>query len=402
MKPGPWSLDPNITFLNHGSFGACPEPVLAVQSEWRARVEREPVAVLGRELETLLGAAREEIGRFLGADADDLAFVPNATTGVNTVLRSLSFEAGDELLTTDHDYNAVINAMSFVASGTGARVVITHVPLAPADPREVTESILAAVTSRTRLAVISHVTSPTALVFPIAGIVGALADRGIDTLVDAAHAPGMLPIDIGALGAAYWTGNAHKWLCAPKGAAILHVRRDRQATIRPLVISHGANDRRTDRTRFRLEFDWTGTSDPTPFLSIPAAIRFVEGLAPGGWPEVMAANRSLALAGRDAIASRLGIAPGAGEELIGAMAAVPLPIPLEGADAAAEELRRRLFDEDRIEVPVHGWPVPAARAPGAGPSGVVIRVSAQRYNELADYERLADALAVRLPAMTPR
>jgi isopenicillin-N epimerase len=401
VKPRPWSLDPNVTFLSHGTFGACPDPVLAVQAEWRARMERDAIAFLGRGLDEAMAQARAEVAAFLGADPDDLAFVPNATTGINTILRSLRFDPGDELLTTDHDYNAVINAMSFVASGSGARVVLAHVPLAPTEPREVTEAILAAVTPRTRLAVMSHVTSPTALVFPIADIVRELADRGIDTLVDAAHAPGMVPIDIGALGAAYWAGNAHKWLCAPKGAAILHVRRDRQAGIRPLVISHGANDPRTDRSRFRLDFDWTGTSDPTPFLSLPAAIRFVESLAPGGWPEIMAANRSLAVAGRDVIASRLAIPPGAGEELIGAMAAVPLPIPLQGADAAAEELRRQLFDEDRIEVPVHGWPVAAARDPGAGPSGVVIRISAQQYNEIGDYERLADALVARLPAMTP-
>ena len=402
MNRGPWSLDPEVTFLSHGTFGACPEPVVAAQAEWRARIEREPIAFLGRGLDAAMVDARTQVGAFLGADPDDLAFVANATTGINTILRSLEFQPGDELLTTDHDYNAVVNAMAFAASRDGARVVLAHVPLTPGGPAAVAEAILAAATPRTRLAVISHVTSPTALVFPIADIVRELGARGIDTLVDAAHAPGMVPIDISALGAAYWTGNAHKWLCAPKGAAVLHVRRDRQAHVRPLVISHGANDARTDRSRFRLEFDWTGTSDPTPFLSIPAAIGFVEGLAPGGWPEVMASNRALVLAGRQAVASRLGVEPGAGDALVGAMAAVPLPIPLGGGDAAAEELRRQLFDEDRIEVPVHGWPVLAAREPGAAPFGVVIRISAQWYNELSDYERLADALAARLPAMTPR
>ncbi|HKG55691.1 MAG TPA: aminotransferase class V-fold PLP-dependent enzyme, partial [Candidatus Limnocylindrales bacterium] len=355
MNRGPWSLDPEVTFLSHGTFGACPEPVVAAQAEWRARIEREPIAFLGRGLDAAMVDARTQVGAFLGADPDDLAFVANATTGINTILRSLEFQPGDELLTTDHDYNAVVNAMAFAASRDGARVVLAHVPLTPGGPAAVAEAILAAATPRTRLAVISHVTSPTALVFPIADIVRELGARGIDTLVDAAHAPGMVPIDISALGAAYWTGNAHKWLCAPKGAAVLHVRRDRQAHVRPLVISHGANDARTDRSRFRLEFDWTGTSDPTPFLSIPAAIGFVEGLAPGGWPEVMASNRALVLAGRQAVASRLGVEPGAGEALVGAMAAVPLPIPLGGGDAAAEELRRQLFDEDRIEVPVHGW-----------------------------------------------
>lgn len=392
----PWLLDPGIAFLNHGSFGACPEPVMAAQAEWRERMEREPVQFLGRELEGLLAEARGEVARFLGADPDDFAFVANATSGVNTVLRSLRFEPGDELLTTDHEYNATLNALAVAAERDGARVVIARVPLPVRAPGDVVGAILAAVTPRTRLLLISHVTSPTGLVFPIADIVPELAARGIDTLVDAAHAPGMVAVDVDGLGAAYWTGNAHKWLCAPKGAAVLHVRRDRQAAIRPLVISHGANDPRPGRSRFRLEFDWTGTADPTAWLTIPAAIRFVGGMMPGGWPAVMAANRSLALAARDLVCARLGVAPPAPDSMIGAMAAVPLPLAADRGDALAEELNRALFEDDRIEVPIAPWPVPAARSPGAPPTAVLVRISAQRYNSLAQFERLADALGRRL------
>lgn len=395
----PWLLDPGIAFLNHGSFGACPEPVLAAQTAWRERMEREPVQFLSRELEGLLAAARTEVARFLGADPDDLAFVANATTGVNTVLGSLRFVPGDELLTTDHEYNATLNALAAAAERDGARVVIARIPLPVRQPGDVVDAILAAVTPRTRLLLISHVTSPTGLVLPVADIVRELAAKGIDTLVDAAHAPGMVPVDIEELGAAYWTGNAHKWLCAPKGAAVLHVRRDRQAAIRPLVISHGSNDPRTDRSRFRLEFDWTGTADPTAWLAIPAAIRFVGGLMAGGWPEVMAANRSLALVARDLLCARLGAAPPAPDSMIGAMAAVPLPLAVDRGEALAEDLNRALFEDDGIEVPITPWPVPAARSPGAAPTAILVRMSAQRYNRLDQFQRLADALIRRLPAL---
>jgi isopenicillin-N epimerase len=389
----PWMLDPDVTFLNHGSFGACPRPVLAAQTAWRDRMEREPIRFLARDLDALLATARAEVGAFLGADPDDLAFVPNATTGVNTVLRSLQFEPGDELLATDHEYNATLNALAETAARDGATVRIARVPFPLRDPGEVTAAILDSVTSRTRLLLASHVTSPTGLVFPLEEIVQELARRGVDTLVDAAHSPGMVPIDIAALGTAWWTGNAHKWLCAPKGAAVLHVRRDRQSTIRPLVISHGANDARRDRSRFRREFDWTGTSDPTASLTIPAAIRYVGGLAPGGWPEVMAANRSLAITGRDIVCNRLGVEPPAPDSMIGAMAAITLPIPPDGGEATAEDLRQSLFDDDRIEVPIIGWPVLAARPPGTPPAALLVRISAQLYNTVADFERLADALS---------
>jgi isopenicillin-N epimerase len=392
-----WGLDPSIDFLNHGSYGACSRAVLDAQAALRDRMEAEPVRFLGRELEDRLADARQVLGAFVGADPDDLAFVANATTGVNTVLQSLRFDRGDELLTTDHEYNAILNAMRAVAARDGARVVVAHVPFPIGDPAEVVAAILGAVTERTRLALISHVTSPTALIFPAADLVRELSARGVDTLLDAAHSPGMVPLDLNAIGAAYTTGNAHKWLCAPKGSAFLHVRRDRRDRIRPLVISHGANDRRPDRSRFRAEFDWTGTSDPTAALSIPGALRFLGELRPGGWPELMAANRDRALAASDILCQALGIEPTAPPSMIGAMAEFPLPRDL--APDLPPDVERRLFDEYRIEVPVVSWPVAAALGPDERPQARLIRISAQAYNDRSQYERLAEALR-RMSAAT--
>ncbi|MHB8891607.1 MAG: aminotransferase class V-fold PLP-dependent enzyme [Candidatus Limnocylindrales bacterium] len=398
----PWRLEPDVSFLNHGSFGACPEPVLEAQRAWRDRLEHEPVRFLDRELEGHLDQARTEVAAFLGADPDGLAFVPNATTGVSTVLASVRFKPGDELIASDHEYNATLNALRAAAERDGATVVLVHVPFPIHDPAEALEAYLDAVTPRTRFALVSHITSPTALLLPVAALVRELDRRGVDTLVDGAHAPGMVPLDLESLGAAYWTGNAHKWLCAPKGAAVLHVRSDVRPAMRPLVTSHGANDDRTDRSRFRLTFDWTGTADPTPWLSIPAAIRYVGGLHPDGWPGLMTANAAMARQARDRLCAALEIPAPAPDVMLGAMAAVPLP-GIAPTRAAARALQAALFEEERIEVPVFAFPVPAALPEGAGPSTAILRISAQQYNRREEYEALATTLARRLrAARSPR
>ena len=392
-----WTLDPTITYLNHGSFGACPAEVLAVQRAWQDRLERGPVAFLDGELEGHLDRARDALGAFLGADPAGLAFVPNATAGVNAVLRSLRFQAGDELLTTDHEYNAILNTLRDAADRHRARVVLAALPFPTSGTDEIVDAVLAAVTPRTRLAVISHVTSPTALVLPIKRLVRELDAQGIDTLADGAHAPGMVPLALDDLGAAYYTGNGHKWLCGPKGSAFLWVRADRRDRIHPSIVSHGANATRTDRSRFRLEFDWVGTSDPTPALTLPAAIDWMARLEPGGWSAVMAANHAMALAARDRLVAAFGGPVPAPDDMIGSMVSVGLP-GLRTDDAAAR-LHQSLFDEDRIEVPIVPWPVPGARrTPTDEPRSVLIRVSAQRYTESADIERLVDALGRRLTA----
>jgi isopenicillin-N epimerase len=384
-----WLLDPTITFLNHGSFGAAPKAVLAKQNELRTQLEREPVRFMVRELEPLLDEARAALARFLGADPAAIAFVPNATAGVNAVLRSLDLDRHDELLVTTHEYNASRNALEYVAGIAGAKVVAIDVPFPIASSDEIIERVLAAVTDRTRLLLIDHVTSQTALIFPIAKIIAELNARGIDTLVDGAHAPGMFPLNLDTLGAAYYTGNLHKWVCAPKGAAFLYVRENRRLGIRPVVISHGANSKRADRSRFHLEFDWPGTFDPTACLSVPTALEFMASLVDGGWPEVMRRNHELALRARDLLCNRLGIAHPAPDDMLGSMAAVPLA---EGKPYVptlyGDPLQDALFYEHNIEVPIHPWPYQPKR---------VLRVSAQLYNEIGDYEKLADALKELLP-----
>jgi isopenicillin-N epimerase len=380
-----WILDPAVTFLNHGSFGACPSPVLEAQWDLRRRMEEQPVRFLVRELEGLLDGARRELGDWIGAQEGDLAFVPNATAGVNTVLRSLELAEGDELLVTDQAYNACRNALDHVAAKARARVVVATLPFPIGGADDVVEAVVPLAGPRTRLALVDHVTSPTGLVLPIMELVRELQARGTDVLVDGAHAPGMVELDVDALGAAYYTGNCHKWPCAPKGAAFLHVRRDRQAAIRPLSISHGANSTRTDRSRFRIEADWVGTQDPTPWLAIPAAIRFMGSLLPGGWPALRARNRDLALAGRRHLCEALAIEAPAPESMIGSLAAVPLPDGRGRLEAPLyiDPLQDALLERHGIEVPVMPWPSWPKR---------LLRISAQAYNAEGEYIALAGAL----------
>jgi isopenicillin-N epimerase len=381
-----WQLDPSIDFLNHGSFGACPRAVLEHQQSLREKIERQPVQFLARELPGRIDAARERLAEFLGADPQGLVAVPNATTGVNTVLRSLRFEPGDELLTTDHEYNACRNALDFVAERSGARVVVVPLPFPCAGPDSIAEAIVAAVTERTRLALVDHVTSPTGMIVPIERVIAELADRGVDCLVDGAHAPGMLPLALDQLGVAYYTGNCHKWLCAPKGAGFLFVRENRRPSIRPLTISHGANTSRPGRSRFHDEFDWTGTIDPTPFLCVPHAIDFLASLLPGGWEEIRTRNRQLALEAREILVEALDIRPPCPPEMIGSLVALPLPDGSANPAASAlytDPLQDVLLGQHRIEVPVIPWPAPPKR---------LLRVSAHLYNSRRQYERLAEAL----------
>ena len=387
---GDWALDPAVAMLNHGSFGACPRAVLARQHRLRRRMEMEPVRFLTRELEALLDQSREALAGLLGAPVADLVFVRNATAGVGAVLRSLRFSTGDELLVTNHAYNACRNVVDYVAGQSGASVVVADVPMPLSSPQQVVDAVVRHVTPRTRLAMLDHVTSPTALLFPLESLVRQLADCGVDTLVDGAHAPGMIPLNLTGLGTAYYAGNCHKWLCSPKGAGFLYVRPDRQAGIQPPVISHGFNTRRPGRGRLHDAFDWQGTDDFTPWVCVGEAIRFLCG-AEGGIEGLMRRNHELALLGRRILCEAMETPPPCPEEMIGSMAAIPLPddpdpAATDGAAAPtpAYRLQTRLLEEYSIEVPVYYWPAPPCR---------LLRISAQAYNTPEQYRRLATALA---------
>ncbi len=386
-----WPLERGVAFLNHGSYGACPTEVLRHQAALRAEMEAEPVRFLGRELEGRLDAARAALADFVGADPDDVAFIANATSGVNAVLRSLTFSAGDEVLTTDHAYAACRNTLDYVANRSGARVNVAVIPFPVDSPDAVVEAVLAKVTPRTRLALLDHITSPTGIILPIERMVAELARRGVETLVDGAHAPGMVPVDLRALGAAYYSANCHKWLCAPKGSAFLWVRRDRQADIHPLTISHGATAVRPGRSRFRLEFDWMGTQDPTGWLTVPRAIDYLGGLLPGGWPALMARNRALTLEARGLLCAAAGTPPPSSDEMIGSLAAIVLPDSptVETRWRVRDPIQGKLFEGWGIEVPIMRWPAAPKR---------LLRISAALYNSPEQYTRLADALTKELAA----
>jgi isopenicillin-N epimerase len=320
----------------------------------------------------------------MGADGEDLVFLPNATTAVCTVLASLPLRPGEELLVTDHAYNACRNALDFHARRTGMSVVVARVPFPSSGPQEIIAAILGAVTARTRLALLDHVSSPTALVFPVAQLVSALTARGVDTLIDGAHAPGMVSVSLRDLGATYYVANLHKWCGVPKTAALLFVQRDRQSGIRPLVIGHGANSPRTDRSRFMLEFDWTGTHDPSAALSLPAALRYMSGLLPGGLPALQDRNHDLVVRARALLADALQVQPPCPPEMLGAMATLLLPA---ATSVPAPALYEALWRKHGIEAPVFAW---------SGSGRPMLRVCAQIYNHISQYQKLADALASEL------
>lgn len=382
-----WQLDPEVDFLNHGAFGACPSAVLAEQDAWRARLEREPVRFMVNELEPALDGARAAVAGFVGADPRSLVFIGNATVGVNTVLASLPLGSGDEILITDHGYNACNNAARYWGGRAGANVVVARVPVPVREPSDVVRAVLAVVTPRTRVAVVDHVTSPTGMVFPVVEIVAALRERGVLSLIDGAHAPGMLPLELGALGADYYVANLHKWCCTPKGCAILVARPEHHAALRPLVISHGANTRRSDRPKLWLEFDWVGTIEPSAVLAAPRALEFLAGLLPGGFPALQAHNHELVCFARRLLLDAVGTEPLCPESMLGSLASVALPDAAQAPGFETSPFCEPLYAElckRRFQALTTFWPAEPRR---------VVRVTAQLYNDRAQYERFASTLA---------
>ena len=378
-----WPLDEAITYLNHGTVGVTPRRVLAAQQAIRDEIERQPSRFLLRELtKVAVGRPRSEpprlrqaaaiVAPFLGARGEDLVFVDNATTGANAVLRSFPFEPGDEILVTDHGYGGVTNAATFAARQRGAAVRTAMIPWPVRSADEITGACVAAIGPKTRLAVIDHIAAHSGLTFPIADIARRFHERGVAVLADGAHAPGAIPLDIASLGVDWYVANLHKWLWVPRSSGILWAAPDRQADLRPAVVSWGLDQ------GFTTEFDLPGTRDPSPHLSAPAAIAFMQEL---GVEAVQRYNHSLAWDGAHHLARRWGTEFLAPESLVGTLATVELPPSAGSTEEEAATLRDRLLFEDRIEVQMH-----AARG------RVHARISAQIYNDLSDIDRLADAV----------
>ena len=362
---------------------------LEAQQRWRDLLESNPTRFMLEHYQPALDRARERVSRFVGAEPAGLAFVNNATEGVNAVLRSLeaTLRPGDEIVITDHGYNACRNAVMVTAARTGARVVVASFPFPINGPQEVIDGVMAAVTDRSRLLLIDSITSPTGLVLPVNELVAAL-EPDLEILVDAAHAPGMIDFEVSAIGASYVTGNCHKWMCAPKGSAFLYIREDRRQAVYPAVISHGYNGAwPAEGGHLHTQFDWTGTDDPTAWLAVPDALNAVGGLQPDGWDGVRRTNRELCLAGRDILIDSLGICQPAPDNMIGSIASVPLPDSPEPADNIFDPLMVALRSKWSIEAMVFTWPEPPHR---------VLRISSQQYNRLEEFHRLAQAVETEL------
>ena len=352
-------------------------------------MEREPVQFFEELMPDLLLQSREALGRFLSCSADDLAFVSNATSGVNTILRSIKFEQGDEILVPDHAYQACRNSIDFVARRWGAKVVEVAIPFPIEGPRTVIDLMKSAYTSKTKLVMIDTVTSPTGLRMPFEELTEFFEGKGIEVLLDAAHGIGMIPLNLEKLGASYVTSNCHKWLCAPKGTAFLYVRKDKQKKIQPLTISHGHTYPLGETTRFRHEFDWTGTQDISGWCALPAVIEGMADLVDGGWEGIMQHNHELAIQGRNILCEQLNIQPPCPDEMIACISTIKVTETLlpNVVMHKPDPLHELLSEKYNIQVPVWSWPSPAGR---------YLRISAQLYNSIEQYEQLADALVNEL------
>ena len=364
-------LDPDVAYLNHGAFGACPEPVFAVYQEVQRELERNPTAFLGDGIGSLMADARTALAAYVHADANDLVFVPNATTGVNLAAWALDLHEGDEVVSTGLEYGACDLAFRHILPHFGARYVPAAVPLPVHDADEIVGAVFDAVTERTRALFVSHVTSETALRLPVESLVTRAREAGLATVVDGAHAPGHVPVDLDGLGADFYAGNCHKWMCAPKGAGFLYVRRELQERIQPAIVSWGYED----EAAFVPRFEKQGTRDPAAYLAVPAAIDFQ---AENDWDVVRARCHALASDARAGLAEVTGEEPLQPDsaDFYGQMVSVRLP---PGCDA--EELSRRLADEERIVVAT--WP---------RDGDPILRASFQAYNDASDLEALLDAL----------
>lgn len=374
-------LRPGVVFLNHGSFGACPRPVFEAYQAWQLELERNPVEFMQRRATALLQEARECLGRFVGADADDLVFVTNATTALNVVARSLALAPGDEVLSTDHEYGAMNRTWELVCRKRDARYINRTVPLPIASTEQVVDAVWSGVTDRTRVLFLSHITSSTALIMPVGELVRRAREAGIMTVVDGAHAAGQVPLDLSGLGADYYCGNCHKWMMAPKGCGFLHARREMQHLLEPLV--GGRMGEEAEGSRLIGEHQYQGTRDVAAFLSVPAAVRFMQE---HDWPRVRQECHELLRHAKKEVLEMTGVPPVTpdGAQWFSQMGVLPIP----PCDTAA--LRRKLLEEYAIEIPLTGLK-----------EHLFVRLSVQGYNSPSEVALLIKAIGESLAKGAP-
>lgn len=377
-------LDTEVVYLNHGSFGACPRKVLDAQDAHRERIERDAMRFYIYDLWGGIDRSREALGGLINADAEDLVFVSNATSGVANVIANIDLRAGDQVITTRFEYPACNNNLRRACERAGAELVVVDLPWNPIDEDSVVDAIMDRVTDRTRLAMFSLITSATAVRMPVERLIKELHARGVETLLDAAHGPGCVPMDIRGWNPTYCTGNAHKWLCSAKGCAFLYVHKDKQVGFRPVILSNDAYDldpaiARSDRSAFNHEFDYMGTDDRTPMLVVADAIEVLGSFFEGGIDELMQRNRAMCLEARDLLCDAMGTSPMVPDSMLGPLATIEVPAP--GMDPRG--LRERLMREYRIESMI---------VPNPGADTPMIRVSPQVYNSMEQYRYAGDAL----------
>lgn len=373
-------LFPDVVFLNHGSFGACPRSVFERYQAWQLELERQPVEFLGRRQKQLMAEARAQLAEYLGAGTDDVVYLPNVTTALNIVARSLPLNDGDEILTSDHEYGALERTWTFVTEQRKARIAVQKLPIPLTDPQEIVETIWAGVTEKTRVLFLSHITSPTAVRLPIEPLIQRARERDIWTVIDGAHAPGQIDLDLISMGVDFYGGNCHKWMSSPKGAGFLYARPEVQPLIEPLVVSWGWRPRDAWHTPFVDSIQRQATHDISAYLSVPAAIEFQRE---HDWPTVRDECHELVRLARQRMTELTGV-----EQLVAddprwfaQMGTLQLP-----TGTNVEELKRRLYDEHRIEIPAHHW--------GDAPC---LRISVQGYNTRSDVERLVEAVGQCIP-----
>jgi isopenicillin-N epimerase len=375
-------LDDSIHFLNHGSFGACPRPVFDAYQAWQRRLERQPVSFLGREMAELDQQARQVLATCLHTAAENLVFIPNATYGVNVIARSLALSPGDEILTSDHEYGACDYTWEFICKKSGATLLHKPIPLPVQTAEEMLEQFWQGVTARTRVIFLSHISSPTALRLPVEAVCARAHQAGILTLIDGAHAPGQIPLDLEALGADFYVGNAHKWMLCPKGAGFLHARPEVQGMLEPLIVSWGyhASPQNTRGSQFLDYLGWTGTKDPAATLSVPAAIQFMQE---HHWEQVRQECHGLLCSAIQRICEVVQMEPlyPLDSDLYHQMGIAPLP-----AKTDISALQARLYNEQRVEVPFFDWN-----------GRKFVRISVQGYNTPEDLDALCAGLQNRLP-----